>query len=212
MSGECWSVGHIADLTIVDNVELLDDVGVAGSSKLITSIVGTAHAGNGGSQSASDALIRAYLLLFIKHIRPDVAPALRQAQVDDLPAYCYRVNSHAVGWNESAPRADDGTAGELLLADAPITLPWGAYWLLLATLPTCAHWFSPAVGVGNNDALTVLRGWENAPEGVLSPLAWKQSSSESFHLATMTAADGLSYMRILPAHVVWLRVNRRDNP
>lgn len=200
-----WSNGHIEDVTFED-----EDI-QHGNELTISSIIGTAHPGNWGDQATSDARMGHYDLLFFK------ARMNRREYRDydhqfNSPIFGYRVSGKAVGWDTSEPMpsstiVDDGTPGELLLPGKPITLPWGAYWCVLSTLP-----IDPPPGaqicntISNNSLwLAVVPLVGQVVDGVKFPfLLHPPDWIDGMNLT------GLPIRRILNTHAVGFRVNRRD--
>ena len=200
---QAWSLGHFADGAFDDGLIKL------GNALQITSILGTAQAGNWGSQAASDAYMERYDLLFFRarlgREIPPVAKPFRQEL--DAPLFGYRVSGKAVGWDLSSDDPadwplDDGTPGNLLLAGKPITLPWGAYWIILTTLavetpPVCAS-------RSNSDLWYYVRAEPNIIDG--EPYRFTLAPGGLNGLTE----DGHVVLRIDGDQVVQLRVNRRD--
>lgn len=192
----CFSRGQFADPTLVDNAIVLDNTGLAGSQARLTTLIGTAQAGSAGSAGASYARMAHYDLLFFRNGRPGLSPLTFDAG-SDAPLFGYRVSARAVGWDESGPGKDDGTPGNLLLGGA-ITLDWGAYWLVLVTVPVC--------GASYNNGLGDYVVW---PTSVADGVLWPFTLSDPTVLNGMTPS-GLPGLAIANSHVLGFRINRRD--
>lgn len=195
----CYSRGRLLDLTIIDAGVLGDDTAVAGDSKAVSSIIGTAHAGNGSSQAASNARITRYDLLFFRMGQPNVAAPVYDAAYDG-PLFGYRASTKAVGWAVSGPCIDDQAGEELLLPGQPITLEWGAYWLILSTV---------AAGNGVDPSNNGLWQYLQFPTGVRDGVPYVFTLTSPAILNGLTSS-GLTSLGIINQHVIGFRINRRS--
>lgn len=198
-----WSRGHIEDVTFEDQEIVLGNHGI------ITSVIGTAQAGNWGTQAASDAHMHHYDLLFFTH--GDAESAV-YSHLTSAPLFGYRVSRKAVGWDLSSDvpdywrpdGLDDGTPGELLLPGLPINLPWGAYWCILSTVAQQRGLICDTIS-NNNVYFDLLPMTRPIVDG--QPFLFRLRRPTI--LNGMTPA-GLASMRIDNNEVIAFRVNRRD--